>query len=71
MKKVITFGEIMLRLAPTDFLRFSQANNFDMVYGGGESNVAISLANYNVPVEFIIRLPINDIGQCTLMELRK
>ena len=71
MKKVITFGEIMLRLAPADFLRFSQANSFDVVYGGGESNVAISLANYNIPVEFVTRLPINDIGQCALMELRK
>ena len=71
MKKVITFGEIMLRLAPADFLRFSQANSFDIVYGGGESNVAISLANYNIPVEFVTRLPINDIGQCALMELRK
>ena len=71
MKKVITFGEIMMRLAPADFLRFSQANSFDIVYGGGESNVAISLANYNIPVEFVTRLPINDIGQCALMELRK
>jgi len=71
MKKVITFGEIMMRLAPADFLRFSQANSFDIIYGGGESNVAISLANYNIPVEFVTRLPINDIGQCALMELRK
>jgi len=71
MKKVITFGEIMLRLAPADFLRFSQANSFDIVYGGGESNVAISLANYNIPVEFVTRLPINDIGRCALMHLRK
>ena len=71
MKKVITFGEIMLRLAPADFLRFSQANSFDIVYGGGESNVAISLANYNTPVEFVTRLPVNEIGQCALMELRK
>ena len=71
MKKVITFGEIMMRLAPADFLRFSQANSFDIVYGGGESNVAISLVNYNIPVEFVTRLPINDIGQCALMELRK
>jgi len=45
MGKVVTFGEIMLRLAPQGFLRFSQANNFDVVYGGGESNVAVSLAN--------------------------
>ena len=71
MKKVVTFGEIMLRLSPPGFLRFSQTNSFDVVYGGGESNVAVSLANYNIPVDFVTRLPSNDIGQCALMELRK
>ncbi len=71
MKKVVTFGEIMLRLSPPDFLRFSQANSFDVIYGGGESNVAVSLANYGVPVEFVTRLPKNDIGECALMEMRK
>ncbi|NOR27911.1 MAG: sugar kinase [Lutibacter sp.] len=71
MKKVVTFGEIMLRLSPPGFLRFSQTNNFDVVYGGGESNVAVSLANYGVPVDFVTRLPKNDIGECTLMEMRK
>lgn len=71
MKKVVTFGEIMLRLSPPGFLRFSQTNNFDVVYGGGESNVAVSLANYGVPVEFVTRLPKNDIGECALMEMRK
>ena len=71
MKKVVTFGEIMLRLAPPGFLRFSQTNNFDAVYGGGESNVAVSLANYGVPVDFVTRLPKNDIGECALMEMRK
>ena len=71
MKKVVTFGEIMLRLAPQGFLRFSQANSFDVVYGGGESNVAVSLANYGVPVDFVTRLPKNDIGECALMEMRK
>ncbi|CAM3513298.1 sugar kinase [Zobellia roscoffensis] len=71
MKKVVTFGEIMLRLAPAGFLRFSQANSFDVVYGGGESNVAVSLANYGVPVDFVTRLPKNDIGECALMEMRK
>ena len=71
MKKVVTFGEIMLRLAPPGFLRFSQANSFDVVYGGGESNVAVSLANYGVPVDFVTRLPKNDIGECALMEMRK
>ena len=71
MKKVVTFGEIMLRLAPPGYLRFSQASSFDVVYGGGESNVAVSLANYGVPVEFVTRLPKNDIGECALMEMRK
>jgi 2-dehydro-3-deoxygluconokinase len=71
MSKVVTFGEIMLRLAPQGFLRFSQANNFDVVYGGGESNVAVSLANYGVSVDFVTRLPNNDIGQCAMMEIRK
>lgn len=71
MKKVVTFGEIMLRLSPQGFLRFSQANHFDVVYGGGESNVAVSLANYGIPVDFVTRLPKNDIGECAMMELRK
>jgi 2-dehydro-3-deoxygluconokinase len=71
MKKVVTFGEIMLRLAPQGFLRFSQANNFDVVYGGGESNVAVSLANFGIPVDFVTRLPKNDIGECAMMEMRK
>lgn len=71
MKKVVTFGEIMLRLSPPGFLRFSQADRFDVVYGGGESNVAVSLANYGVPVDFVTRLPKNDIGECALMEMRK
>ena len=71
MGKVVTFGEIMLRLAPQGFLRFSQANSFDAVYGGGESNVAVSLANYGVDVDFVTRLPKNDIGECAMMEMRK
>ena len=71
MKKVVTFGEIMLRLSPPGNLRFSQANNFDVVYGGGESNVAVSLSNYGVPVEFVTRLPQNDLGACAMMEMRK
>lgn len=71
MQHVVTFGEIMLRLAPPQFLRFSQAQSFDVVYGGGESNVAVSLANYGIPVSFVTRLPENDIGECALMEMRK
>ncbi len=61
----------MLRLAPKNNLRFSQASEFDVIYGGGESNVAVSLANYGLPVEFVTRLPKNDIGECALMEMRK
>jgi 2-dehydro-3-deoxygluconokinase len=61
----------MLRLSPPGFLRFSQTNSFDVVYGGGESNVAVSLVNYGVPVEFVTRLPKTDIGECALMEMRK
>ena len=53
MGKVICFGEIMLRLSPPGHKRFSQTTSFDVIYGGGESNVAVSLANYGVPVEFI------------------
>lgn len=61
----------MLRLSPPGHLRFSQTTSFDVVYGGGESNVAVSLANYGVPVDFVTRLPQNDIGHCALMEMRK
>ena len=71
MSKVVTFGEIMLRLAPPGFLRFSQTTQFDAMYGGGESNVAVSLANYGVSVDFVTRLPKNDIGACAMMEMRK
>lgn len=71
MKKIVTFGEIMLRLTPPGYKRFSQASEFDVVYGGGESNVAVSLANYGLPTEFVTRLPDNDIGECALMEMRK
>lgn len=71
MSQVITFGEIMLRLSPPEFLRFSQTNQFDVVYGGGESNVAVSLANFGIASSFVSRLPSNDIGDCALMEMRK
>ena len=52
--KVVTFGEIMLRLSPPGHLRFSQTNSFDVIYGGGESNVAVSLANYGIHTEFVV-----------------
>ena len=61
----------MLRLTPPGFRRFSQADRFEIIYGGGESNVAVSLANYGIPVDFVTRLPDNDLGDCALMEMRK
>ncbi len=70
-KKVITFGEIMLRLATPGYLRFSQSNTFTATFGGGEANVAVSLANYGIPVDFVSRLPKNDIGHACQMDLRK
>ena len=69
--KVITFGEVMLRLAAPNHLRFSQATEFEATFGGGEANVAVSLANYGIPVEFVSRIPKNDIGELCLMTLRK
>lgn len=71
MNKVVTFGEIMLRLSTERHLRFSQANKFAASYGGGEFNVAVSLANYGIPTEFVTRLPHNEIGGCALKEMRK
>lgn len=61
----------MLRLTPPGWKRFSQANSFEVIYGGGESNVAVSLANYGIPVDFVSRIPKNDIGECAIGELRK
>ena len=69
--KVVTFGEIMLRLSPPGFQRFGQARSFDVIYGGGESNVAVSLANYGMPVEFVTRLPANDMGDACIQFLRQ
>jgi len=70
MKKIVTFGEIMMRLSPPAYKRFSQANSFEVIYGGGESNVAVSLVNYGIPVEFVSRVPKNDIGDCAIQALR-
>lgn len=71
MGKIVTFGEIMLRLAPVGFERFAQAKEFGVVYGGGEANVAVSLANYNKEAYFVTKLPKHEIGQCAVNELRK
>lgn len=70
-KSVVTFGEIMLRLSPPGFQRFVQARSLEVVYGGGEANVAASLASYGVPVEYVTRLPANDIGDACLSYLRQ
>jgi 2-dehydro-3-deoxygluconokinase len=71
VKKIVTFGEIMLRLTPPGYQRFIQARSFDVIYGGGEANVAAALANYGQPVEYITRLPANDIGDACLNYLRQ
>jgi 2-dehydro-3-deoxygluconokinase len=69
-KKVVTFGEIMMRLSPPGYLRFGQARTFDVIFGGGEANVAVALANFGVPVDFVTRLPENDLGDACLGFLR-
>ena len=71
MKKVITLGEIMLRLSTPNHERFIQADEFDVNYGGGEANVAVSLANYGYDVDFVTAVPDNDIGECAVAALRK
>jgi len=70
MNKVATFGEIMLRLSTPGFERFTQSKQFDIQFGGGEANVAVSLANYGIPVDFITCLPKNDIAHACTMVLK-
>jgi len=69
--RIITFGEIMLRLATPERQRFTQVSSFCASFGGGEANVAVSLANYGIETEYVTRLPKNDMGQSVLMELRR
>ena len=69
--KVVTFGELMLRLQPYDYLRFVQADSFEATFGGGEANVAVSLANYGADVAFVTKLPKHAIGQMAVNSLRK
>lgn len=71
MGKIITFGEIMLRLAPQGHERFVQAETFGATYGGGEANVAISLANFGLNAKFITKLPAHEIGQAAVNALRR
>jgi 2-dehydro-3-deoxygluconokinase len=70
-KKIVTFGELMLRLAPEGYYRFSQANSYGATYGGGEANVAVSLANFGLKAVFISKMPKHEIGQAGINSLRK
>lgn len=69
-KKVVTFGEVMLRLSTPGFRRFSQTNEWIATYGGSEANVAVSLAHFGVPTEFVTRLPDNAIAHACIDSLR-
>ena len=71
MKKAVTFGEIMLRLAPEGYYRFTQSEAFGATYGGGEANVSVSLANFGVDAAFVTKLPKHDIGQAAVNSLRR
>ncbi|MDR2807683.1 MAG: sugar kinase [Spirochaetaceae bacterium] len=71
MKKIITFGELMLRLAPEGYYRFVQAQSFGATFGGGEANVAVSLANYGLDAAFVTKLPKHEIGQAAVNSLRQ
>ncbi len=71
MKKVVTMGEIMLRLSTPGYQRFVQSESFDVVYGGGEANVAVSLANYGLDAHVVTKVPKNPIGQSAVNHLRR
>jgi len=71
MAKVVTFGEIMLRLAPEGYNRFVQAKNYGATFGGGEANVAVSLAEFGVATDFVTKLPAHEIGQAAVNTLRQ
>lgn len=68
--KVVTFGEIMLRLATPGYLRFAQATELESTFGGGEANVAVSLTNYGIPASFVTSLPKNDLGDAAIANLK-
>jgi len=69
--KVVTFGEVMMRLIPPGFLRFVQARSFDVFYAGSEANVAIALANLGIPVDFVTCLPENELGDACINYIRQ
>ncbi|MHB8131401.1 MAG: PfkB family carbohydrate kinase [Mobilitalea sp.] len=71
IKKVITFGELMLRLAPEGYYRFVQAEQYGATYGGGEANVAVALANFGIDAKFVTKLPKHEIGQAGVNSLRR
>lgn len=71
MSKIITLGEIMLRLSPAGCNRFVQVDSFDVIWGGGEANVAVSCANYGHDVFFVSKLPTHEIGQAAVNALRR
>ncbi|MEX0648488.1 MAG: PfkB family carbohydrate kinase, partial [Balneolaceae bacterium] len=71
MAKIVTFGEIMLRLSTPGFSRFIQASQFDATYGGGEANVAVALAGYGMDSFFVSRLPENEIGEAALQSVQR
>lgn len=71
MKRIITFGEIMLRLNPEGYQRFVQAQKFEASYAGGEANVAVSLAQYGMDAAFVSKVPAHEIGQCAVNALRQ
>jgi 2-dehydro-3-deoxygluconokinase len=69
--KVVTFGEIMMRLNPEGYRRFVQADRFEASYAGGEANVAVSLAQLGIPAAYVTKLPAHEIGQCAVNELAR
>ena len=69
--KVVTFGEIMMRLMPENYLRFIQADKFEITYAGAEANVAVSLSNFGINAQFVSKVPDNEIGQSAINSLRK
>ena len=64
--KTVCFGEIMLRLNPAGYTRFVQTDTFGATYGGGEANVAVSLANYGIDASYVTKLPKHEIGQAAV-----
>ena len=69
--KVVTFGELMIRLQPYNYERFVQADHLEFTFGGGEANVAVSLANYGVDAAYVTKLPAHAIGQAAVNSLRR